>query len=61
MVRLALDNFALQLEPQKLWLGSPGLSFNLSEDEQKLCQRFDPSVSDTIGFFIAKFTKLKKI
>jgi 16S rRNA C967 or C1407 C5-methylase (RsmB/RsmF family) len=63
MVRFALDSFPLQLEPQVPHVGQKGLLFavpspkSLSEKEAELVQRFDPAVSNTIGFFIAKFTK----
>jgi hypothetical protein len=36
-----------------------GVQKGLSEEESKLVQRFDPSTSDTIGFFIAKFIKME--
>ncbi|XP_061166689.1 tRNA (cytosine(72)-C(5))-methyltransferase NSUN6-like [Saccostrea echinata] len=67
-----LENFPdLQLTAQVPNLGSPGRRFSgLSKNLQQLLQVFDPSCvesrdnmavydKDTIGFFIAKFTKIK--
>lgn len=66
---------ALSLSPQTPHVGGVGLPGTLlTEQQQKLVQRFDPVVStyndaeeksktfdiDTIGFFIAKFVKSKK-
>lgn len=69
-VRYTLDAYPfMQLVPQAPRLGGPGLSGEvalpggatlrlLTADEAALVQRFDPSAPlDTIGFFIAKFTK----
>lgn len=64
MVRHALDNYPLQLEPQSVHIGDSGLlNQGLSASEAALVQRFDPSNSslDTMGFFCAKFTKTKSI
>lgn len=56
----------MQLVPQRLLLGSPGLagiaapgcSRALAAAEASLLQRFDPGgPHDTIGFFISKFVK----
>jgi len=72
-VRFALDNFPLKLEPQTPYLGQHGIQWKLDQtmktlgiqegltwEESKLVQRFDPCISDSIGFFIAKFIKTKK-
>eukprot|EP00850_Spirogloea_muscicola_P005372 SM000024S07834 [mRNA] locus=s24:880544:884052:+ [translate_table: standard] len=73
VVRYALDKYQfLTLSPQEPNLGGPGLVGGedvydgvgyktwLTSAEQHLVQRFDPSHElDTIGFFIAKFTRLK--
>lgn len=68
LVRYALDTYKfLSLAPQHPRVGGPGLlgrcelSDGYTEEwlrpgEEELVQRFDPSVSDTIGFFIAKFS-----
>ncbi|KAF1326972.1 Methyltransferase nsun6, partial [Globisporangium splendens] len=64
MVRHALDNYPLMLEPQSVHIGDTGLlNQGLSAEEAALVQRFDPSNSDldTMGFFCAKFTKTKSI
>ncbi|DAZ96250.1 TPA: hypothetical protein N0F65_012553 [Lagenidium giganteum] len=64
MVRHALDNHPLRLEPQHVHIGDTGLlSQGLSEEEARLVQRFDPSNTtlDTMGFFCAKFTKTKSM
>ncbi|GMH12451.1 hypothetical protein Nepgr_014292 [Nepenthes gracilis] len=67
LVRYALDTYKfLSLAPQHPSVGGPGLigSYNFSDghveewlrpSEAELVQRFDPSLVDTIGFFIAKF------
>lgn len=67
VVRYALDTYKfLSLAPQHPRVGGPGLLgccefFDgyveewLRPGEEELVQRFDPSSSDTIGFFIAKF------
>lgn len=67
VVRYALDAYKfLSLAPQHPKVGGPGLvgSFEFSDGyveewlrsgEEELVQRFDPSLLDTIGFFIAKF------
>lgn len=39
----------------KQW-GLPG--FGLSDDERRCVKRYDPSLEDTVGFFIAKFIKI---
>lgn len=60
MVRHALDNYPLRLEPQKPHLGESGLlNQGLDKTEAAMVQRFDPSSAelDTMGFFCAKFTK----
>ncbi|XP_074287134.1 rRNA (cytosine-C(5))-methyltransferase NOP2C [Silene latifolia] len=68
LVRYALDKYKfLSLAPQCPKVGGPGLVGRcemsdgyveewLMPGEENLVQRFDPSVSDTIGFFIAKFS-----
>ncbi|TMW61604.1 hypothetical protein Poli38472_012795 [Pythium oligandrum] len=64
MVRYALDNFPLRLEPQPIHVGDTGLTNQgLTEAEAALVQRFDPSneTLDTMGFFCAKFTKTASI
>jgi 16S rRNA C967 or C1407 C5-methylase (RsmB/RsmF family) len=43
------------LKEEKQW-GLPGLG--LSDDERRCVKRYDPSLEDTVGFFIAKFIKL---
>ncbi|KAL2896045.1 putative methyltransferase NSUN6 [Bienertia sinuspersici] len=67
LVRHALDTYKfLSLAPQHPRVGGPGLLGRcelsdgyveewLRPGEEELVQRFDPSSSDTIGFFIAKF------
>ncbi|XP_021769324.1 putative methyltransferase NSUN6 isoform X2 [Chenopodium quinoa] len=67
LVRYALDKYSfLSLAPQHPRVGGPGLLGHcelsdgyveewLKPGEEELVQRFDPSTSDTIGFFIAKF------
>lgn len=67
IVRYALDTYKfLSLAQQHPRIGGPGLvghyEFSdgymerwLKPGEEDLVQRFDPSSSDTIGFFIAKF------
>ncbi|KNA09763.1 hypothetical protein SOVF_150590 [Spinacia oleracea] len=67
LVRYALDTYKfLSLAPQHPRVGGPGLVGRcelsdgyieewLRPGEEELVQRFDPSTSDTIGFFIAKF------
>ncbi|GAB2284905.1 hypothetical protein Dimus_019358 [Dionaea muscipula] len=68
LVRYALDTYKfLSLAPQNPRVGGPGLLgfYTYPDDgrveewlrpgEEQLVQRFDPSVIDTIGFFIAKF------
>eukprot|EP00850_Spirogloea_muscicola_P002253 SM000008S22342 [mRNA] locus=s8:1135794:1139339:- [translate_table: standard] len=73
VVRYALDKYHfLTLSPQEPSLGGPGLVGGedvfdgvgykrwLTSAERHLVQRFDPSHElDTIGFFIAKFTRLE--
>lgn len=64
MVRHALDNYPLRLEPQSVHIGDSGLlNQGLSAAEAALVQRFDPSNTtlDTMGFFCAKFTKTQSI
>lgn len=68
LVRYALDTYKfLSLAPQNPRVGGPGLVGRcvlsdgyveewLRPGEEELVQRFDPSLSDTIGFFIAKFS-----
>ena len=69
-INFVLHRFSnMQLVPQKLRLAGPGLAGQyvhgdgfreewLLPAEADLVQRFDPcSISDTIGFFIAKFRK----
>ncbi|KAK9742254.1 hypothetical protein RND81_03G159000 [Saponaria officinalis] len=67
LVRYALDNYSfLALAAQHPKIGGPGLVGRcemsdgyveewLRPGEEDLVQRFDPSLTDTIGFFIAKF------
>jgi hypothetical protein len=43
------------LKDEKQW-GLPG--FGLSDEERRFVKRYDPSLEDTVGFFIAKFIKL---
>jgi 16S rRNA C967 or C1407 C5-methylase (RsmB/RsmF family) len=43
------------LKDKKQW-GLPG--FGLSDEERRFVKRYDPSLEDTVGFFIAKFIKL---
>lgn len=72
LVRYALDTYKfLSLAPQNPRVGGPGLVGQyeyydgyveewLKSGEEDLVQRFDPSSSDTIGFFIAKFNVASK-
>ncbi|KAL9230256.1 hypothetical protein vseg_005633 [Gypsophila vaccaria] len=67
LVRYALDTYSfLSLAAQHPKVGGPGLVGRcemsdgyveewLKPGEEDLVQRFDPSLTDTIGFFIAKF------
>jgi len=53
-VKFALDECGLEIEKQKLMLGSPG--FDMILPEGKLTQRFHPHLHDS-GFFVARFRK----
>ncbi|XP_063825566.1 tRNA (cytosine(72)-C(5))-methyltransferase NSUN6 isoform X2 [Ostrinia nubilalis] len=69
LVQWTLENFpCLRLVPAEPLLGGPGLSGSgLNDDQRVMVQRFGPEVDnlrlaepiyrDSIGFFIAKFTK----
>ncbi|XP_060803219.1 tRNA (cytosine(72)-C(5))-methyltransferase NSUN6 [Amyelois transitella] len=71
IVSWALETFpCLSLVPAEPLLGGPGLpNCGLSDQQREMVQRFsptddslrfvDPIYKDTIGFFIAQFTKLK--
>lgn len=67
MVRYILDHHPnLKLEPvlpeTTESIGGPGLpGMGLDEIERMLVRRFDPlpELGDTIGFFVAKFRKIK--
>jgi 16S rRNA C967 or C1407 C5-methylase (RsmB/RsmF family) len=61
-VVFALKELNLELVSQDPYhFGSPGLAVDgLSELNRQMLQRFDPSVHpDYIGFFIAKFRRIK--
>lgn len=63
----------MKLEVQPIFIGSKGLTWeekfsdqqreqlgigkSLTKEESELVQRFNPTSSDSIGFFIAKFIK----
>ncbi|MEM2137134.1 MAG: PUA domain-containing protein [Candidatus Methanomethylicia archaeon] len=55
IVKNALENFPLELDGQKLYLGERGLNIISKHD---LLQRFYPDKNDTSGYFIAKFIKV---
>lgn len=61
-VKYALETLPLKLVEQFPFLGKTGLTgkTGLSNEEAALVQRFDPVECDSIGFFIAKFVKIKK-
>lgn len=64
MVKHALDNYPLQLQPQSVHIGDSGLlNQGLTSEQAALVQRFDPSNEklDTMGFFCAKFTKTRSV
>ena len=48
----------LTLVPALPRVGAAGLAgFGLSEEQRGMVQRFEPSVTNSIGFFIARFVK----
>jgi 16S rRNA C967 or C1407 C5-methylase (RsmB/RsmF family) len=59
MVRFILKNHPeMKLQPIQMPLGSPGLpNQGLAPDDCAKVRRFDPTVIDTTGFFIAVFRK----
>jgi 16S rRNA C967 or C1407 C5-methylase (RsmB/RsmF family) len=59
MVRHILDEYpSMQLLPIDIPLGSPGLiGHGLSDEQCAMVRRFDPTVDESIGFFVAKFQK----
>ena len=63
MVRHILDDFrgSMELLPITFPLGSPGLpGCGLNEQERHCVKRFDPTSDlDTMGFFVAKFRKVR--
>ena len=59
MVQYILDNYPdMELVPIVIPLGSPGLpGHGISSEDCPKVRRFDPTVSDTMSFFVAAFTK----
>jgi len=70
MVRFALDSYPqLQLTTQiphigdkaLMWKAKEGIGLPLTQEESEICQRFGLESQNSIGFFIAKFTKCAPI
>lgn len=60
MVGEILSYSKMELVPITIPLGSPGLpGQGISPEDCTKVRRFDPTVTNSMGFFIAAFTKLK--